>query len=84
MAITINYVNISQRIILDYQYKSLCRGGFSIFDELRKIGIEPDDYIGIYSLRNWGSLSKEGRERFLTEEIYIHSKVMIVDDRYGT
>ncbi|TFY61283.1 hypothetical protein EVJ58_g4601 [Rhodofomes roseus] len=38
----------------------------------------PDDYIAILSLRNWGKL----RDGVLTtEEVYIHGKVCIVDDR---
>ncbi|KAF8916964.1 hypothetical protein CPB85DRAFT_1453067 [Mucidula mucida] len=44
---------------------------------LRKEGIDPDDYISVFSLRNWGKL----RDVLTTEQVYIHGKVCIVDDR---
>ena len=39
---------------------------------------QPDDYITVFSLRNWGKL-KGGV--LTTEQVYIHGKVCIVDDR---
>ena len=40
--------------------------------------VQPDDYIAVFSLRNWGKLRGEV---LTTEQVYIHGKVCIVDDR---
>lgn len=69
----------SVRVIMQCQYMSISRGTTSIFAKLRKYGIDPDDYIQFYSLRKWGRI---GTERTLvTEQLYIHAKTMVVDDR---
>ncbi|KAH9460219.1 hypothetical protein Pst134EB_008404 [Puccinia striiformis f. sp. tritici] len=68
----------SVRLIVDCQYKSICRGETSIFGRLRAEGINPNDYINFFSLRGWGKL-KTGQ--LTTEGVYIHAKAMIVDDR---
>ncbi|KAJ6619535.1 hypothetical protein B0H10DRAFT_2026156 [Mycena sp. CBHHK59/15] len=66
------------RIILECQNRTIARGPNSIFSRLRKEGIDPDDYISVFALRNWGKL----RGNVLTtEQVYIHGKVCIVDDR---
>lgn len=39
-----------------YQYRSICRGKHSVFEQLKKANIPVDDYIGFYSLRNWGKV----------------------------
>ncbi|KAG7443153.1 phospholipase D [Guyanagaster necrorhizus] len=67
----------SIRIILECQNRTISRGSNSIFGRLRKEGIDPDDYITVFSLRNWGKL----RDVLTTEQVYIHGKVCIVDDR---
>ncbi|KAI8978828.1 phospholipase D [Trametes punicea] len=66
------------RIILECQNRTICRGPHSIYARLRKEGIDPDDYITVFSLRNWGKLRGEV---LTTEQVYIHGKVCIVDDR---
>ncbi|PHH65559.1 hypothetical protein CDD81_1994 [Ophiocordyceps australis] len=68
----------SVRLILMCQYRSICRGDKSIFGRLRAVGIEPEDYIGFYSLRQWGTI---GNGTLVTEQLYIHAKTIIVDDR---
>ncbi|GAO14709.1 hypothetical protein UVI_02028770 [Ustilaginoidea virens] len=68
----------SVRLILMCQYKSICRGEQSIFGRLRAVGIEPEDYIGFYCLRQWGVMSNDA---LVTEQLYIHAKAIIVDDR---
>ncbi|KAG1774856.1 phospholipase D [Suillus placidus] len=66
------------RIIVECQNRTLCRGPNSIFYRLRKEGIDPNEYISVFSLRNWAKM----RNGVLTTEIvYIHGKVCIVDDR---
>lgn len=69
----------SVRLIMQYQYRSICRGESSIFGRLKSIGIEPEDYIQFYSLRQWGRLGP--RKTLVTEQLYIHAKCMVVDDR---
>ncbi|KAF8635992.1 hypothetical protein AX15_000154 [Amanita polypyramis BW_CC] len=66
------------RIILDCQNRTLCRGLHSIYSRLRKEGIDPDEYISVFSLRNWGKM-RDGT--LTTEQVYIHGKVCVVDDR---
>lgn len=69
----------SVRVIMQCQFMSISRGETSIFAKLRKKGINPDDYIQFFSLRKWGRI---GLQRTLvTEQLYIHAKCMIVDDR---
>ncbi|KAG8909007.1 Phospholipase D1 [Tulasnella sp. 403] len=68
----------SIRLIVELQNRSICRGPHSIFSRLRKEGIDPDDYITFFSLRSWGKL---GSATLTTEQVYIHAKTMIVDDR---
>ncbi|KAJ7134494.1 hypothetical protein C8R44DRAFT_770608 [Mycena epipterygia] len=66
------------RIILECQNRTIARGPNSIFSRLRKEGIDPDEYISVFSLRNWGKLRGDV---LTTEQVYIHAKVCIVDDR---
>lgn len=68
----------SVRLIIECQNRSICRGTQSIFSRLRKEGIDPDDYITFFSLRGWGKF-KSGA--LTTEQVYIHGKTMVVDDR---
>ncbi|MCJ1365595.1 Phospholipase D1 [Acarospora aff. strigata] len=69
----------SIRLIMQCQYRSICRGEASIFGRLRAEGIEPEDYIQFYSLRTWGKIGPN--QQLVTEQLYIHAKCMVVDDR---
>ena len=66
------------QIILKHTYAGISRNhGMSIIEQLYKImGDEWKNYIGFYSLRGHGLVKGEPK----TELIYIHSKLMIVDD----
>lgn len=64
------------RIQLHWEYKTICRGGQSLYEELARREIDPDKYISFYSLRQHGRMNGVP----VTEIIYIHSKLMIVDD----
>ena len=71
------------QIILKYTYEGICRNnGLSIIETLKeemdKNGDNWQDYIGFYSLRNHQIVNGVPR----TEIIYIHSKLMIIDDTY--
>ena len=69
----------SIRLIMQCQYRSMCRGDSSIFGRLRAQGIDPEDFIQFYGLRNWGKIGPE--DALVTEQLYIHAKCMVVDDR---
>ena len=66
------------QIILKHTYATICRNyGLSIIEGLYKdMGDKWKDYIGFYSLRNHGLINNVPK----TELLYIHSKLMIVDD----
>ncbi|KAG8716450.1 Phospholipase D1 [Ceratobasidium sp. 423] len=66
------------RLIMECQNRTISRGPNSIFARLRKEGIDPDDYITFFSLRGWGKLADDV---LTTEQVYIHAKCMVVDDR---
>jgi phospholipase D1/2 len=70
------------QIILKHTYASICRNyGTSIIEKLSEKMENKDDwkkYIGFYSLRNHDLV----RDVPTTEIIYIHSKLMIVDDKH--
>nr|AAN75609.2 SPO14 [Cryptococcus neoformans var. neoformans] len=68
----------SVRLILECQNRTISRGMSSIFSRLRKVGIDPDNYITFFSLRGW---SKFKTGVLTSEQVYIHGKTMIVDDR---
>lgn len=127
------------RNVMHFQYITISRGGNSIMEKLREANIEPSDYIGWYSLRNWDKLvppkkdsttttttsnnspkespslkpksnadnlkdplsprttpipsqstsdtseksiwDDDDREHYVSELVYIHDKILIVDDR---
>ena len=64
--------------ILKYTYQSISHNkGMSLLEKLKKkMGDEVNKYIFFYSLRNHGTIKGIP----VTELIYIHSKLLIVDD----
>ena len=56
----------------------MSKGKYSLLEQLEREGVDWEQYIGFYSLRQHALLRGEP----VTEIIYIHSKLMIVDDRY--
>lgn len=55
----------SARLIMYYQYISICRGEKSIFAKLKKANINPDDYIRFYSLRSYDRIHRRKLEEML-------------------
>lgn len=45
------------RAIMDYQYKSICRGEHSIFGRVKAQGVNPDDHIFLFNLRSYDRLN---------------------------
>ena len=66
------------QIIVKHTYAGICKNhGLSLIEQLSKImGNKWSNYIGFYSLRNHALVNGVPK----TEIIYIHSKLMIVDD----
>ena len=66
------------QLILKHTYAGVCKNhGLSLIEQLQKImGNAWKNYLGFYSLRNHALVNGVPK----TEIIYIHSKLMIVDD----
>ncbi|KAK2717720.1 hypothetical protein QYM36_006488, partial [Artemia franciscana] len=62
--------------VCHWNYSSICRGPKSLMGKLREANIDPSEYITFYGLRNHSNLNGQ----LVTELIYVHSKLMIVDD----
>jgi len=62
------------------QFNTISRGDNSILRYLQKHhkGIDLLKYVSFYCLRTYATLESAG---LVTEQIYVHSKLMIVDDR---
>ncbi|KAG2588331.1 hypothetical protein PVAP13_5NG218900 [Panicum virgatum] len=70
----------SVRAIMHWQYRTICRGPNSILKNLYDVvGSKAHDYISFYGLRAHGRLGDGGP--LVTNQIYVHSKLMIIDDR---
>ena len=46
------------RAIMDYQYKSICRGEESIYGKLKAAGVDPTKYIFAFNLRSFDRINK--------------------------
>ncbi|XAR49167.1 Phospholipase D [Bertholletia excelsa] len=68
------------RAIMHWHYRTICRGNNSILHKLKTVlGPKVKDYISFCGLRTYGMLSDGGP--VVTSQVYVHSKVMIIDDR---
>uniref|UniRef100_A0A1B6CGW4 Phospholipase n=1 Tax=Clastoptera arizonana TaxID=38151 RepID=A0A1B6CGW4_9HEMI len=64
--------------ITHWNYASICRGKDSLMGRLIEAGItDPAEYISFHGLRTHSVLNGE----LVTELIYVHSKLLIADDR---
>ena len=71
--------------IMKWQYQTICRGEKSILGQLRQIMSEEEvsQYISFYCLRSYDYIRcRNGLFYPVSEQVYVHSKLMIVDDRY--
>lgn len=59
---------IGTRAIMDYQYKSICRGEHSIFGQIRKEGVDPTKYIFFFNLRSYDRLNRSSAVQKQEEE----------------
>ncbi|CAF3892149.1 unnamed protein product [Adineta steineri] len=63
--------------VLYFIMRSITKGDGSLFRRLEKAGVDPHNYISIFGMRSHDILMGH----LVTEIIYIHSKLMIIDDR---
>lgn len=49
---------IGTRAIMDYQYKSICRGEHSIMGQIAKAGVDPKEHIFVFNLRAYDRINK--------------------------
>ncbi len=70
---------MKSKLVLHYQCLTINKGPTSMFALLsqRCPGIKISDYIGIFSLRNWGIVNN----KVVSDQVYVHDKLLIVDDR---
>ncbi|XP_052840852.1 phospholipase D2 isoform X1 [Drosophila gunungcola] len=69
---------IAVRAITHWNYASISRGRTAILNRLQEAGVaDPQNYISFHSLRNHSFLNNTP----ITELIYVHSKLLIADDR---
>ncbi|KAI0220872.1 Phospholipase D1 [Lamellibrachia satsuma] len=64
------------QVVMHWNYLSICRGGKSLLERLAAKIPDPFEYISFYGLRTHSELLGS----LTTELIYVHSKLMIVDD----
>ncbi|KAK4476714.1 hypothetical protein RD792_015874 [Penstemon davidsonii] len=68
------------RAIMHWQYRTISRGECSILQTLcSNLGPIAHDFIAFFGLRTYGRLFDDGP--VVTSQVYVHSKVMVVDDR---
>jgi phospholipase D1/2 len=56
------------RAIMDYQYKSICRGEHSIFEQVRAQGVNPEQHIFFFNLRSYDRLNVTAKIKKQEEE----------------
>lgn len=66
---------------MNIQYEAISRHKSSIFQLLSDLPIDINDYIYFVGMRNHGLFGKD-KNVPKTEIIYVHSKFMVVDDKF--
>ncbi|KAF2861579.1 phospholipase D/nuclease [Piedraia hortae CBS 480.64] len=56
------------RAIMDYQYKSICRGEESIYGRLKAAGVNPKKYVFFFNLRSYDRINKTPALKKIEEE----------------
>eukprot|EP01132_Coremiostelium_polycephalum_P014983 gene14983-18143_t len=68
----------SSRMVIGWTNRTIYQGGQSVLELLRAEfpDVDLNQYIGFFSLRQY----EVSYDRIFTEQVYVHSKVMIIDD----
>jgi len=71
---------LTVQMLTYWQLHSMTNGPYALYNILQKEfpDVDIENYIIICSLRNWGKFKKDNR--YFTEMVYVHSKMMVVDD----
>ena len=67
------------RYLMKFQFDTLCRGPASLFEKLKMLGMSTlvlNQFVSVFALKRWTKVGKQLK----AEQIYVHSKVMLVDD----
>ncbi|KAI0983513.1 hypothetical protein GJ496_007968 [Pomphorhynchus laevis] len=68
---------VANETITHWNYRTISHGSESLIARLCALGCDPYKFISFCALRNWGNI----KGQLVTEMVYVHSKMMIVDDR---
>ncbi|KAL8973091.1 MAG: hypothetical protein Q9197_002496 [Variospora fuerteventurae] len=52
--------SLGTRAIMEFQYNSINRGGYSIMESIANAGFDPTEYIRFYNLRNYDRINTSG------------------------
>lgn len=66
--------------VMHWQFATISRGKHSLFAALANVTPHPENYVAFFGLRKYGILPNGCVS---TEQIYIHSKLLIADDMYA-
>ncbi|ORY97460.1 hypothetical protein BCR43DRAFT_489806 [Syncephalastrum racemosum] len=76
--------SMALRSVAHYQYLSISRGGYSVLEKLQQANIPAEEYIGFYSLRNWGQIKSQPRQSGTTTTSPRASATSKEDSFYNT
>lgn len=65
------------RVIMHWQFSTICRGENSLMGRIAALGVNPNDYVKFFGLRTHGLVA----DKPTTEIVYLHSKLIIADDQ---
>ncbi|KAG5459454.1 MAG: hypothetical protein BJ554DRAFT_142, partial [Olpidium bornovanus] len=71
------------RLIVRYQYESICQGQNSIYETLKKFGINPADYIEFFGLRRWDTIVA-GHQKSAEDDGLQQTDVLSIQDAQDT
>ncbi|KKA31135.1 hypothetical protein TD95_000597 [Thielaviopsis punctulata] len=77
---------LGTRAIMEFQYNSICRGGYSIMEMAKKRGVpDPSHYIQFYNLRNFDRINVANTMREVEREsgVYYEDARREHDDQVG-
>jgi len=67
------------RVLFHYERMTIGYAPNSLLQRLTNEGINPADYLVVFGLRSHGKI----KDKPVTEQIYVHSKLIIIDDVYA-
>jgi hypothetical protein len=68
--------------IMHQQFATISRGGRSLLELLRQDGVvEPSEHVAFFGLRAHGAQAAGAEPVHATEQVYVHSKLLLVDGR---